>query len=145
MNLGFPEGQKGIFFTIYGICSLLARVTAGKISDKKGRVIVLKWAVVFLIISNIVMALASTQAIFIIGSCLFGFAAGMNSPTIYAWTIDLSLDHARGKGIATMYIALEIGIGLALLLQDISTVMRLKIYILHFLPMQSYQFWPFYS
>ena len=112
INLGFSEGQKGIFFTIYVVCSLLARVTAGKISDKKGRVIVLKYAVVFLLVSNFVMAYASTQALFIFGSCLFGFAAGMNSPTIYAWTIDLSLDNARGKGIATMYIALEIGIGL---------------------------------
>ena len=112
MNLGFPEGQKGIFFTIYVVCSLLARVTAGKISDKKGRVIVLKWAVVFLIASNISMAYSQTQAMFIISSAIFGFAAGMNSPTIYAWTIDLSLDSARGKGIATMYIALEIGIGL---------------------------------
>jgi len=112
MNLGFPEGQKGIFFTIYVVCSLLARVTAGKMSDKKGRVIVLKWAVVFLIASNISMAYSQTQTMFIISSAIFGFAAGMNSPTIYAWTIDLSLDSARGKGIATMYIALEIGIGL---------------------------------
>ncbi len=112
INLGFPEGQKGIFFTLYVVCSLLARVTAGKISDKKGRVIVLKYAVVFLFASNIVLAYADSQAVFIIGSCIFGFAAGMNSPTIYAWTIDLSLDHARGKGIATMYIALEVGIGL---------------------------------
>ena len=48
----------------------------------------------------------------IASSVAFGVAVGMNTPTIYAWTIDLSLDKARGKGLATMYIALEVGIGL---------------------------------
>ena len=109
---GFPEGQKGIFFTVFVICSLAARVTAGKISDRKGRVFVLKWAISFIILANLSMAYTQSQEMLIISAAIFGFAIGMNSPTIYAWTIDLSLDSARGKGIANMYIALEIGIGL---------------------------------
>ena len=42
---------------------------------------------------------------------MFGIAVGLNTPTLYAWTIDLSLEKLRGKAFATMYIALEIGIG----------------------------------
>lgn len=110
-HLGFPQGQKGIFFTVFVICSLVIRVVAGKISDRYGRVIVLKWAIIFIIAANISMALTDSQTMLIISAAIFGCAIGMNSPTIYAWTIDLSLDRARGKGIATMYIALEIGIG----------------------------------
>ena len=85
---------------------------AGKISDRYGRVIVLKVAIAMIIVANLAVGLADSQFMFIVSAAFFGLAIGMNSPTIYAWTIDLSLDKARGKGIATMYIALELGIGL---------------------------------
>ncbi|WP_408641393.1 MFS transporter [Spirosoma telluris] len=39
----------------------------------------------------------------------------MNSPTITAWTADLSDEKTRGRAMATMYIALEAGIGLGAL------------------------------
>lgn len=109
---GFPQQEKGVFFTVFVICSLLVRILAGKVSDRYGRVIVIKWAIVFIIAANISMAFTQSQTMLLISAAIFGFAIGMNSPTLYAWTIDLSLDRARGKGIATMYIALEIGIGL---------------------------------
>ena len=112
INLGYEQVDKGIFFNVFVVCSLLMRVLAGKVSDRYGRVIVLKWAIVFIIAANISMALTQSQEMLLVSAAIFGFAIGMNSPTIYAWTIDLSLDKARGKGIATMYIALEIGIGL---------------------------------
>lgn len=109
---GFSQEQKGIFFTVFVICSLLVRIVAGKVSDRYGRVIVIKWAISLIIFANISIAFAGSQEMFLISAAIFGIAIGMNSPTIYAWTIDLSLDRARGKGIATMYIALEIGIGM---------------------------------
>jgi predicted MFS family arabinose efflux permease len=43
---------------------------------------------------------------------VFGIAQGMNSPTLSAWTIDLSIKEHRGRALSTMYIGLEIGIGL---------------------------------
>ena len=112
IQMGFPQEQKGIFFTVFVVCSLLVRIVAGKISDRYGRVIVLKVAIAMIIVANIAVGLANSQFMFVVSAAVFGLAIGMNSPTIYAWTIDLSLDRARGKGIATMYIALEIGIGL---------------------------------
>ena len=92
--------------------SLAARVIAGKTSDKYGRVIVLKYAAIAIVIADLMMASTYSQSMFYASSVVFGIAVGMNTPTIYAWTVDLSLDKARGKGLATMYIALEIGIGL---------------------------------
>jgi predicted MFS family arabinose efflux permease len=47
-----------------------------------------------------------------IGSAVYGLATGMLSPAITAWIIDLSHPDHRGKAVATMYIALEAGIGL---------------------------------
>jgi predicted MFS family arabinose efflux permease len=39
----------------------------------------------------------------------------MNSPTLQAWTVDLSDEATRGRAMATLYIALELGIGLGAL------------------------------
>jgi predicted MFS family arabinose efflux permease len=36
----------------------------------------------------------------------------MYSPTTTAWVVDRSLDQFRGRALATMYIFLELGIGL---------------------------------
>ena len=112
VEVGYEEKDKGIFFTIFVFASLAARILAGKTSDKYGRVIVLKYAAIAIVIADLMVAYTHTQGMFVASSIAFGLAVGMNTPTIYAWTIDLSLEHARGKGLATMYIALEIGIGL---------------------------------
>ena len=53
---------------------------------------------------------------FLAAAVVFGLGTGLNSPTLYAWTIDLSPPEHRGRGVATMYIALEVGIGLGALL-----------------------------
>jgi MFS family permease len=111
-QVGFAKADKGIFFTIFVFASLAARILAGKTSDKYGRVIVLKYAAIAIVVADLMVAFTYSQDMFIASSIVFGIAVGMNTPTIYAWTVDLSLDHARGKGLATMYIALEIGIGL---------------------------------
>jgi MFS family permease len=49
---------------------------------------------------------------FISGAVIYGIATGMLSPAISAWTIDLSDQDKRGVSVATMYIALEAGIGI---------------------------------
>jgi predicted MFS family arabinose efflux permease len=43
-------------------------------------------------------------------------AWGLISPSYQAWTIDLCSDETRGRAVATMYIALEAGIGLGAVL-----------------------------
>jgi MFS family permease len=47
---------------------------------------------------------------------LFGAAVGMYSPTTTAWVVDRSLENFRGRALATMYIFLELGIGLGALI-----------------------------
>jgi predicted MFS family arabinose efflux permease len=39
-------------------------------------------------------------------------AYGMNSPALFAWVTDLSDDNNRGRAFGSLYIALELGIGL---------------------------------
>ena len=108
--------NKGFFFTIFTITSLLIRVVGGKASDIYGREIVLKIAAVGIAISLFILAYSPTKVYFIVGAVVFGLSAGLNAPNIFAWAVDLSDEKFRGRAMATVYIALEIGIGAGALL-----------------------------
>ena len=107
--------SRGIYIFSYVVASLLVRITAGKLSDIYGRVAVLRIAVPVITAAALLMGTADSQVQFIIASILLGLGIGMSSPAIYALTIDLSDEKYRGRGIATMYIFLEAGIGMGAL------------------------------
>jgi len=107
--------NKGLFFAVFTLSSLGIRIIAGKTSDKYGRIPVMKMATLSMAIAMVIIAFAQTKFMLLFGGVIFGCSVGMNSPTISAWTIDLSLDAFRGRALATMYIALEAGIGIGAL------------------------------
>jgi MFS family permease len=104
-------GNKGLFFTTFFLSSLFSRLIAGKISDKKGRIIVIKAGLFIFSLGLITTALATSKWMFLSGAFMYGLGGGITSPTIFAWTIDLSDEVRRGRGISFMYLAMEIGIG----------------------------------
>ena len=99
----------------YTIASLAVRLVAGKSSDKYGRVPVLRWSTAMLALGLAILVLTPSVPGFLLGAVVFGLGTGLNSPTLYAWTVDLSDPLRRGRAVATMYIALEVGIGLGAL------------------------------
>lgn len=102
--------NKGWFFVIYVVCTILVRLTFGSLSDKIGRVRTLMIGVFTLTISMILVGKADSLFSFSLASIVFGIATGITSPTLFAWTADLSDQHRRGIGTGTMFIALELGI-----------------------------------
>lgn len=104
--------NKGLFFAIFTISSLGIRLLAGRTSDRFGRIPVLRVASAIMILAMLTIAFAESKNGLLFSGVLFGSAVGMYSPTVTAWVIDLSLDHYRGRALATMYIALEAGIGI---------------------------------
>ncbi|MES2517608.1 MAG: MFS transporter [Bacteroidota bacterium] len=107
--------NKGIFFTIYTIASLSVRLFFAKSSDKYGRIPILMISSGILIISMLLCVSTHSVWIFVLGAILFGFSWGFNTPTLMAWTVDLSHENYRGRAVATTYIALEAGIGIGAL------------------------------
>jgi len=103
--------NKGIFFSIFTISSLAIRLLAGKLSDRYGRAPVLMIGCFLYGVTMFLIGLSSEIWVFYLGSFIFGIAAGLSSPTIFAWTIDLAHEKHRGRAMATMFIALEAGIG----------------------------------
>jgi MFS family permease len=120
--------NKGLFFVVFTLTSLLIRFVAGKASDQYGRVLILKVSLGMLAVSLAWIGLSTSSLSLMCASALYGVATGMLSPAVSAWTIDLSDPAHRGKAVATMYIALEAGIGMGALLagwlfiDDISTI-----------------------
>jgi len=107
--------NKGLFFTYFTIASISVRFFAGKASDIYGRLIILVFSTATLAIAMIIIGFSTSPFPFFFGAVLLGLGSGMNTPTIFAWTIDLSNENHRGRAMATMYIALEAGIGIGAL------------------------------
>lgn len=108
--------NKGLFLTLSTIASLSTRFFAGKASDKFGRVAILKISTALLVITILMIGFAKSPFALLSLSILFGIALGMNSPALFAWTIDLGLEQHRGRALATLFIALEAGISLGALI-----------------------------
>ena len=108
--------NKGLFFTSYTLSTVLSRLVAGQISDRLGRLPVMRLAIVLLTFSYIYFAFVQSPTGILIASGLVGFSIGIVIPAVFAWTVDRSEDHNRGKSFATMYIGLEFSIGLGAIL-----------------------------
>jgi MFS family permease len=102
--------NKGTFYVVFTVSSLLVRLVAGRLSDKKGRVYVLRIALFMIIVAVALLGLSSSVAVLMTGAFIYGLGTGLFSPATSAWTADLSHELHRGRGMATMYIALEAGI-----------------------------------
>lgn len=108
--------NKGLFFMVFTLASLLIRFLAGKASDRYGRINVIKTGLALMAFALLLTAYAHTFTGLMLAAGAIGVATGVLSPAVNAWTIDLSFPEHRGKAMATMYIALEAGIGLGALL-----------------------------
>ncbi len=103
--------NKGFYYAVYTVSSLVIRLIAGKSSDKYGRVVVLIGTSLVQMIAFILLAFAHTFMMVLISAIVFGLAIGMNGPTIMAWAVDRCQPEHRGRAVASVYIALELGIG----------------------------------
>ncbi len=104
--------NKGLYFTIYTVSSIVVRIFFSKTSDRYGRIPVLLVSTAVLTASMAAMLIQLNSYTVILSAILFGFAWGFNTPTLAAWTTDLANRNHMGRAMATMYIALEVGIGL---------------------------------
>ena len=102
--------NRGLFFFYMLLMSIVTRMFAGRASDKWGRVLILKAGALLLATGMFLAGISETKEMFIAAAIITGISAGVNSPTVFAWTIDLSSDKSRGPAMSTMFIALELGI-----------------------------------
>lgn len=104
--------NKGTFFAYVTFASVMSRLVAGRISDNIGRIPIMKIGIVLLCFALWLIGYAATPAWFFAGAFGLGFSTGILAPAMFAWTIDRAPEQFRGRALATIYIALELGIGL---------------------------------
>lgn len=102
--------NKGWFFMFYVISTMLVRLFASSLSDVIGRRKTLIIGMSLLTISLIMVAIAHSVALYTASAIVFGLATGVTSPTLFAWTADLSHPERRGIGAGTLFIGLEVGV-----------------------------------
>lgn len=108
---GFLDiNNKGWFFGFYVLSTILIRLFASGLSDKIGRRKTLIIGMSLMIISMTMVALSRDWTMYTIAAIMFGITTGISSPTLFAWTADLSHPERRGVGAGTLFIALEFGI-----------------------------------
>ncbi len=102
--------NKGLFFGYYVVSTILVRLFSARLSDKIGRRKTLIIGFTLLLVSMLLIGFSRDLTSYITAAVIFGFATGVSSPTLFAWTADLSHPERRGVGAGTMFIALEAGI-----------------------------------
>jgi MFS family permease len=112
MTSHFGFANKGLFFTVFVLASIIPRLFAGKASDHYGREPVTKLGLFLLLGSLVVLAFTNSGQVLMLGAALMGVAQGVISPTLFAWTSDLAPPDGKGRSMATLYIALELGVTL---------------------------------
>jgi len=108
-GLGFV--YKGSFNTVVVAASIVARLVAGKASDRHGRVELLMVGAVLLAVGMTLFSVSTSVSMLLVAGVVYGFSIGINMPAIFAWTIDLAPEGKAATSLSTMLMALEIGIG----------------------------------
>jgi MFS family permease len=102
--------NKGYFFGIYVLSTIGIRLVFSSLSDRIGRRETMVIGCSLLVLSMVLLGYTDDVWSYSFAAAIFGLATGISSPTLFAWTADLSLAHRRGTGSGTLFIALEIGI-----------------------------------
>jgi len=103
--------NEGLPFTFLTVASLSVRLIAGRASDYYGRRSVLILSTALAAIAMLFLGFGDSPADLMISMTLYGLAHGITSPTLFAWATDLSDEKHKGRGISSLYIFMELGIG----------------------------------
>ena len=110
MSAFFDIQNKGWFLGFYAFSTIFIRLFASGLSDKIGRRKTLIFGLSLMSLSMTLVGLSNEWKLYTFAAIMFGVSTGISSPTLMAWTADLSHKNRRGVGAGTLFIALEFGI-----------------------------------
>lgn len=102
--------NKGMFYGFTTGTTIFVRFFAGRAADKYGRVKNLYVGLSLMLIALALSFISTSPATFMLSGAIYGIATGIITPSLFAWTTDLANPEFKGRGMGTLFIALELGI-----------------------------------
>ncbi|MGB1038576.1 MAG: MFS transporter [Bacteroidia bacterium] len=108
-SVGIGVANKGLFISIMTVSTVFTRLSTSKLSDVKGRIYSCRIGTAFWIIAAVLLMFRQLE-LFYLAAVVCGMASGINSPALFAWAVDVADGVKAGRAMATLFIALELGI-----------------------------------
>lgn len=104
--------NPGLYFTTYSVLLVLARFTAGGISDRIGRFQVIAPSMLVAAVATVALIGADSTPIFLALGALYGLGFGACYPPLIAMAVDRVPPTERGAAMGTFTAAFDLGIGI---------------------------------
>jgi len=108
--------QVGLFFLFNALTILMVRPIAGKIFDRKGPMLVLIPAAIFVITSMVVLSYTTNMRLLIVSALLYGIGFGSIQPTLQAWMLRSASKEEYGLINGMFYNSTDVGVSLGAIL-----------------------------
>jgi MFS family permease len=102
--------NKGLFYGFTTGTTIFVRFFAGRAADKYGRVLNLYVGLSLMLVALTISFFATSPTLFMTAGAIYGISTGIVTPSLFAWTTDLANPKYKGRGMGTLFIALEFGI-----------------------------------
>ncbi len=107
--------NSGVFFMLYATGVLLSRFVVRNTLDLRGPTPLVVSGYLCFAVGAVSLAFATSPVAFFVSGALAGFGGGMIMPTISTMTMNVVESFYRGKANATVFTAMDIGMGLGAL------------------------------
>jgi MFS family permease len=108
--------NSSLYFLIFSIGIAAARIISGKEFDRHGPRRIITLCLILLIVGFPMLALAKNPLLFYISAIIIGFGNGVIFPTFQSIVNNLADSTHRGVANSTLYTAVDLGMGLGMIL-----------------------------
>jgi MFS family permease len=108
--------NSSLYFLIFSVGIAAARLTAGKVFDRKGPRKIITLCLTLLIIGFPLLALAKNALLFYLSAVIIGFGNGVIFPTFQSMVNNLADSVHRGVANSTLYTAVDLGMGFGMIM-----------------------------
>lgn len=108
--------NSSMYFLIFSVGIAAARLTAGKVFDRKGPRKIITLCIGLLIVGFPLLAMAKNSALFYVSAIIIGFGNGVIFPTFQSMINNLADSMHRGAANSTLYTAVDLGMGLGMIM-----------------------------
>lgn len=111
--------NAGMFFTLMAMGMMVSRAFSGRLIDRGLIVLVTNGGTVAIVLGLGLMALAQGPALYLASGVLAGFGFGVVYPAYQTMMVNIGGHAQRGTAVATYFSALDVGIGVGMVLAGI--------------------------